>query len=1539
MEPERSVKNPPVSRKPKAVYFSSTKPQSEEIHATNGLVGSIIEKGFSSSSSSSSNPPNPSIISYPQPTVLPFPVARHRSHGPHWNPLHVEPEFEEEDDMDETDYSAFASPIKRKEKKGLDFSRWRNFVPQSDYGFSKHSEENNKILATKNLPCREAFEEVVQGSSEPLVAVKRAKASSHMVDDEYGTQLSQSNSAGLPAVATGKLDNNGGDTEMLMSNKEGFGSTMEDIHAENLARLKQMSQEEIADAQAEIIGKMNPAMVAMLRKRGQEKLGNRKVVASGHEKGVHEMIESDEISGKDNVAGGSPSQGVKSTGMAAEHADWVSSEQVNSNSWKIWSERVEKVRDLRFSLEGDVLDVDSYLVPSGCKQEGAQPDVENVAERDFLRTEGDPAALGYSIKEVIALIRSMVPAQRALALKLLDSILNKAQFNLLNDKGWLDAKNDTASNHVDWQAIWAYALGPEPQLVLSLRIALDDNHHSVVLACAKVIQSILSCDMNEGFFNVAEKVPAIQRVLCTAPIFRSRAEIDSSFLHGGFWKYSTKPSNIIQSNIDNDDEGVGEHTIQDDIVVAGQDIAAGLVRMGVLPRICYLLEMEPIPALVECLLSVLIGLARHSPYCANAVFQCPRLIQNIVNISTMQGMMELLCQIKAITLLKVLSQMDKRLCLNFVKSGVFQQVMWHWYRNLNTIDQWVESGKEHCKLTSSLMIEQLRLWKVCVSYGYCVSYFADFFPNLCRWLSRPTFNKLLEFSVLDEFAHVVREAYVVLGALAELLPCLHSTDQLIKRDTDHGDDFVETWSWSHVVPMVNFAISWLSLNDIPYVSSMTRCFEENDIYNSSSSSIIWVISAVLHMFCCVFGKMSLRRADDENNSTSLPWLPEFVPKVGIEIVKNGFLCLKEGKGCSFIERLCYLRHQDDFDMSFSSLCCLHGLIKLTSLIDDCIQRARNACDIQLHTESSFDIEEGKVIAEGMIKWGRDDLTGVLDAFGSLVSAEWPMVQYLEAFGRGGPAPGVGVGWGSPCGGFWSLTVLRAQEDARLVLELLENFPIVLEIHLASIESMNPLVLESPNPTNHVLHRINCVLAICLVAGPAGRDIVEAAFKVLFQPPVLKYLGLFLHRFLQLDKRLKSFKWQYEDKDYLLFSKILNSHFRERWLSFKTKSSGDAAEHTKKHELSRKTALLETIHEDQENEEILKLSSKDTVFSSFCIEWIRQRLPVPEHWFLSALCGIGELKNFDSNSSNELEAAKIGLFFLLCLEASSLTVVSDQKSPIFNVSLVWKLHALSMSLHANMAVLEDERTRDVFESLQELYGKQLDKSRHKAEHKFSDSSSNLSETRGGICSEILSFQSQINDSYSTFVEDLIGQFGAVSYGDIIFGRQIAIYLHRCVDFPIRLSTWNVLSNSYLLELLPPLEMCFSEADGYLEPPEDKAQILEAYAKAWTSGSLEKAFTRRSLGFSLALHHLHSLIFESVSPDTLKLRNKLAKSLLRSHSHKHRNFGMLLHLVKYKLPIPEDPLHGFELIRRFDLLVEICERNSSLIAVVDHLKSVL
>lgn len=165
-------------------------------------------------------------------------------------------------------------------------------------------------------------------------------------------------------------------------------------------------------------------------------------------------------------------------------------------------------------------------------------------------------------------------------------------------------------------------------------MSLDDNHDSVVLTCAKVINAMLSYEMNEMYFDVLEVTlliyllicfslrtlslngwfSTLQKVvdqgkdICTAPVFRSKPDQNGGFLEGGFWKYNTKPSNILPHYGENDEEeGDEKHTIQDDVVVSGQDVAAGLVRMGILPRICFLLEVRVWPSALPHPLSAIVS--------------------------------------------------------------------------------------------------------------------------------------------------------------------------------------------------------------------------------------------------------------------------------------------------------------------------------------------------------------------------------------------------------------------------------------------------------------------------------------------------------------------------------------------------------------------------------------------------------------------------------------------------------------------------------------------------------------------------------------------------------------------------------------------------------------------------------------------------------------------------------------------------------------------------------------------------------------------
>ncbi|CAL9188495.1 transcriptional elongation regulator MINIYO [Musa acuminata AAA Group] len=1554
MEAEKSAKKSRTSNKPRGPAFALKKIVHDLQHAP-GLVGGIVEKGFPPSGEGSRKP---YAVPLPRPTVLPFPVARQRSHGPHWAPVgsaSVDAEEDDiEDDKDETDYdpiASFADPIERKKKESLDFSRWKEFVPQDDASVPQ-SKKEAKADAGKVIQVKKSSSAISEGKKEAIP--RTSSPNVDMLDSEEMTLRDLMNRNFSAAITTtvepksimGKLLSDAprdsdldsscavndvparpgqnhviNNVEMTEANNQGSSSLMDDIDAENLSRLKQMSEEDIAEARAEIMEKMDPALVEMLRKHGQKKLRSRNDIEHEQNKGQQVLV----------------STKLAESGKSTKPIS-------NNSSWKAWSERVEKVRSLRFSLDGNVLEIDSAQhILSGDKPDVGPCSVENVAERDLLRTEGDPAALGYTIHEAVALTRSMIPGQRAIALKLLASVLSKALHNLQHmDNCSHVRKTNPVDYFVDWQAVWAFVLGPEPQMALSLRIALDDNHDSVVMACCKTIQSILSFDINEIFFDTAEKVTTSKKNTFMAPVFRSRPDADGGFLHGGYWKYNTKPSNILLTNEQNseDDENEEQHTIQDDVVVAGQDVASGLVRMGVLPRICYLLEMDPLPALEESLVSIVVAVARHSPTCADAVMKCPNLIQTVVKIFTKQGVERYPSQIKAVLLLKVLSQANKRVCLDFVKHGVFQQAMCHWYKNVFTLESWVKSGREYCKLTSALMVEQLRLWRVFIQYGFCITYFVDFFPAMCLWLNPPTFTKIIGNDILGEFTSITREAYLVLEALAQRLPNLHSMDQVNKQTIDFSIYAAEFWSWNHVSPMIDLAISWLSLRDIPYISSLIADPKKSmsHVEVAPMASLLWVISAVLHMLCSIldraFAFPCTHKKMDKQNS-SLPWLRHFVLKIGLQIIKNGFLdilCSNKyefedfyTENGSLARVLCLLRQQKNVDVSLSSVSCLRGLVQISQLVDEHVRRAKTINNGQSFTEGMLGLPE-KTLEEGIIRSAQNDLLEVLTLFIDVLSSEKQVLQSVEMFGRGGPAPGIGFGWGSCGGGFWSLNVLLAQIDSQLILSLYNIIPVVSE--------NDPIQVESIRPDNAItLQRINSMLEICLLAGPGDEATLDKALDYLFHLPVLRYLGFCVNHFLHHMKFSNASDWQYGEEDYIFFSEILKLYYRERWLTAKRKT----ATQVHNDDIHKRSHALETIHEEIEPHAAV---SRDHSSNGLLVEWAYQRLPLPMHWFLSAVCIMGDLKKMATCSPADV--AKSGLFFFLGLEVmSSFLCSTSRDSLISGIPVVWKLHALSMALHVNMDVLGEERSGNVFKTLQDMYGQHIDQLKcgnmTSKDEEYRDFVASSSEAQVSGSQEVLNFQTTIHESYNTFVEDIVEQFCAMSYGDIIYGRQVAVYLHRTVEASVRLAMWNALSNIHALELLPPIGKCIAGAEGYLEPVEDKEEILEAYAKSWTSGCLEKASTRESVSFTLAVHHLSCFIFNTSASEKLAMRNKLAKSLLRSYSQKPHQETMLLTLLRYGLMFSQEPTYKTEVARRLVVLKEACDGNSSLLVMVEKLES--
>ncbi|KAK2429432.1 transcriptional elongation regulator MINIYO [Trifolium repens] len=1518
------------------------------------LVGSIVEKGIDDDGVSQ-NKPNP-FYSFPKPTVVPFPVARHRSHGPHWSPLNSkggydhdasDNDVEDEEDSDLMGFdkvAAFANPVQRKKKKGLDLGKWKE-ITQDDKSAARMDLEKDVSISSqttekkKNGKGGKIIEKKISSDSDDSVfasmevdakpqldksdngfinsSTSMELDTSNKVDRQQKVEYCVTNDEKKEKESTSDLSSTSDKNHFICEQES--TSLESEIDSENRAQIQQMSAEEIAEARADIMEKISPALLKVLQKRGKEKL--KKPNSSKSEVGTVAKSVTQQVQSTQEAKRLQTEDNISKKQLDDKNASGKNSTTTSNSAWNAWSNRVEAVRELRFSLAGDVVDTEQ------------EPVYDNITERDYLRTEGDPGAAGYTIKEALALTRSVVPGQRSLALHLLSSVLDKALSYICKDRtGNMTKKGNEVEKPVDWEAVWTYALGPQPELALSLRICLDDNHNSVVLACAKVVQSALSCDENENYFDISENMATCDKDICTAPVFRSRPDISLGFLQGGYWKYSAKPSNILPFSEDSmDNESDEKHTIQDDVFVAGQDFTAGLVRMGILPRLRYLLETDPSAALEECVVSILIAIARHSPSCANAVLKCERLIQTIVQRFTVGNFEIRSSMIKSVKLLKVLARLDRKTCLEFIKNGYFNAMTWNLYQLPLSIDDWLKLGKEKCKLKSALTIEQLRFWRVCIRYGYCVSHFSQIFPALCFWLDLPSFEKLIKNNVLYESTCISREAYLVLESLAERLPNLFSQQCLTNQHPESTDD-TEFWSWSYVGPMVDLAIKWIATRSDPEVSQLFEGQKEGvsdfAVGDLSAIPLLWVYAAVTHMLFRVLAKVTLGDAISLQEANGhVPWLPEFVPKIGLELIRYWHLGFSVAFGTkprrdsgdeSFMKELIHLRQKGDIEMSLATTSCLNGMINIITKIDDLIRSAKTGIRSPPGEEQSLSKEE-KVLKEGIVGSCLVDLRSMLDVFIFSASSGWQRMQSIEIFGRGGPAPGVGVGWGAHSGGFWSKTVLSVQTDARFLVYLLEIFENASK-YVHNIEEMT-----------FTMQRINTVLGLCLTAGPGDTVIMEKTLDLLFHVSVLKYLDRCIQNFL-LNRRGKAFGWQYEEDDYMHFSRNLSSHFKSRWLSVRVKSKAiDGSSSSGIKATPKDDVRLDTIYEDSDMS-----SMTSPCCNSFMIECARQNLPLPVHFYLSPISTIpltkragprkiGSVSTHDR--SNLLEVAKCGLFFVLGIETMSNFQGTDIPSPIQHVSLTWKLHSLSVNFLVGMEILEQDQGRETFEALQDLYGEVLDKERLKRNKEvILDDEKHI---------EFLRFKSEIHESYSIFIEDLVEQFSSISYGDLIFGRQVSLYLHRCVESSIRLATWNSLSNARVLELLPPLEKCFSDAEGYLEPAEDNEEILEAYAKSWVSDALDRAAIRGSVSYTIVVHHLSSFIFNACPADKLLLRNRLVRSLLRDYAGKQQHEGMFMNLIFHNKQSTSDNDESW-LESRMKVLIEACEGNSSLLTHVKKLK---
>jgi hypothetical protein len=331
----------------------------------------------------------------------------------HWGPIggiiddndNDEEEKEDKGFMEFDPIAPFANPVERKKKKGLDLSRWRE-IASADNRSIAHQVAQKTEKERKNGAASKRNVSRGPPSAVPMkMDVKRNLDTGRRLNESSETMTSISDDGSFSSATDMELDNlkenvkdaNPVNFSVERRKHDGIGfsevrrrqeqSTMvsssrsnnfkneqesmsleSQIDAENRARLQRMSPDEIAEAQAEIMEKMDVAILKALKKRAQAKL--KKQISSSSE--VSTTVDQSGVQNENSQdAKGFAHLDHDISHMVATTSDNAQSRQdngaANRSLWNAWSERVEAVRELRFSLEGAVVENDFVQVPNTCK--------------------------------------------------------------------------------------------------------------------------------------------------------------------------------------------------------------------------------------------------------------------------------------------------------------------------------------------------------------------------------------------------------------------------------------------------------------------------------------------------------------------------------------------------------------------------------------------------------------------------------------------------------------------------------------------------------------------------------------------------------------------------------------------------------------------------------------------------------------------------------------------------------------------------------------------------------------------------------------------------------------------------------------------------------------------------------------------------------------------------------------------------------------------------------------------------------------------
>ncbi|KAM4540782.1 RNA polymerase II-associated protein 1 isoform 2-T2 [Fundulus diaphanus] len=486
------------------------------------------------------------------------------------------------------------------------------------------------------------------------------------------------------------------------------------IHRENQAKLQAMSKSEILDEQKKLVSQLDPRLVEFIR--------SRKAQSALSPASPSEHAAAEKRSAEDPPAGKAESRETRSAAATPEEVEMEEEKEVTSappltqedlpvKPQKEWvhmdtlePEKLEWMRDLpsprkkgttkamqaRFDFTGTLI-----------------PPSEDLPTHLGLHHHGEePERAGYSLQELFLLSRSQIIQQRTLALNTLACILTKARAGEYQSV----LKGSVTSTVLD------------AGLLFLLRFALDDSIEGVMSAAVHALKGLLVCEDDEECLDY------------TFSWFR------------GLASFPLLPSS--QDEDDEEDEGLNESAKEtarekeerkSDYDVARQDVVKGLLKMKLLPRLRYVLEVvRPSPRVVQDVLHILTRVARHSLSSATQVLDCPRLMETVMSefLPTSWTSPSSLSPLSVyghplangMKLLRVLATSGRHACARLLNSlGVRERLSCLLSAEPNEL---LMEPNEALRIST----EAYRLWAVAAGYGQACQLYIDLYPALVKTL-------------------------------------------------------------------------------------------------------------------------------------------------------------------------------------------------------------------------------------------------------------------------------------------------------------------------------------------------------------------------------------------------------------------------------------------------------------------------------------------------------------------------------------------------------------------------------------------------------------------------------------------------------------------------------------------------------------------------------------------------------------------------------------------------------------------------------------